>query len=158
MNHFMCFGYVFLLLTSPLLVLVAALPPEENAIVTHLKRPWLDLNCLAPEDLSSDNDSPIQPLTGSPGFQSAITWSNAPLRTHIANHLEKTTASVHHWSPTSLGKRQRYDPTSKLPEMKFTLQDTIFSFHSEIPGDRSEDRSFKGASPSSSIHDYKKIA
>ncbi|KAI7955197.1 hypothetical protein MJO28_005597 [Puccinia striiformis f. sp. tritici] len=157
MNHFMCFDYIFLLLTSSL-VLVAALPPEENAVATRVERPWLDLNCPATEDLSSDDDSPIQPMTGPEGFQSAITLSNTPSKTHIAIDLEKTAPSVHHWSPTSSSKRQRYDPTSKSPEMKLTLRDTLSPFHPKRPGDRSAGRFFKGASPSSSILHWKKIA
>ncbi|KAI9612026.1 hypothetical protein H4Q26_008116 [Puccinia striiformis f. sp. tritici PST-130] len=126
MNHFMGFDYILLLLSSSL-VLVAAPPPEENIIVTHVKRPWLDLNCLAPEDLPSDNDPPIQPLTGPEGFQSAITWSNTPSKTHIAINLDKTTPALQHWLPTSSSKRQRHDPAWKSPEMK---RKPIFSISS----------------------------
>ncbi|KNE93126.1 hypothetical protein PSTG_13515 [Puccinia striiformis f. sp. tritici PST-78] len=157
MNHFMGFDYILLLLSSSL-VLVAAPPPEENIIVTHVKRPWLDLNCLAPEDLPSDNDPPIQPLTGPEGFQSAITWSNTPSKTHIAINLDKTTPALQHWLPTSSSKRQRHDPAWKSPEMKLTLQDTILSFHSKIPGDRSEGGFHIGVSPFSAFHHWKKTA
>ncbi|KAH9458537.1 hypothetical protein Pst134EB_010838 [Puccinia striiformis f. sp. tritici] len=67
-------------------------------------------------------------MTGPPGVQSAVTSSNTSLKTPIAIKLETTTRSGRHWSPTSPSKRQQYDPTSKSPEMKLTLQGEVFSF------------------------------